>query len=537
MALVIALGGVIYASKISYFKSFALLFALAASPVVISAKAYNININLSSLTLIVSLVALCIFFVALLRGALKTIFSILVFVTFMIPTLVFGAYYSYSGEVLSVEAITAALESNPAEAFEYLESQNSFWQYVIFAALLVLGAFWVKICGVLSIKKTRSNAYLAALFVILAASPLYTNIFKNRGMDLYSTLYNNAITHFGIYSEFVAGSPLRRQNTQILQDGEAGVYVLVIGESQDRTRMGVYGYERDTTPFLSSNLNNPNFIFFGHAFSNHSQTTQVLSLALTAKNQYNDASFKTSPSIMEIATWAGYDVHWISNQVKFSNGAPITQMTFPCKTRFFTQIEEHEEPYDEVLLDKIPTQGLGNKTLVVIHLFGSHFKYDKRYPSDFAKFGEGWMNEYDNSTLYNDFIMREIISRASKIPNFKALVYFSDHGESKDTYPSGGLIGHDAGSFNLSMTRIPLYMYFSDDYIAANPSLISNLKAHKDARFTNDLIFNLVSSIMGIHTSFDEPQNDISSELYDASADRFKTLHGKRFIGKDSETN
>ena len=68
------------------------------------------------------------------------------------------------------------------------------------------------------------------------------------------------------------------------------------------------------------------------------------------------------------------------------------------------------------------------------------------------------------------------------------------------------------------------------------PQIISNLKAHKDAYFTNDLIFNVMASIMGIKTNVDEPQNDLSSEFYDANASRFKTLHGKKFLSDGNKT-
>ena len=82
---------------------------------------------------------------------------------------------------------------------------------------------------------------------------------------------------------------------------EKGVYVLIIGESQNRLHMNAYGYERNTTPWLTAQSENTNFLFFSHAFSCHTHTVPVLTYALTAKNQYNEQKLEDAVSIIEMA--------------------------------------------------------------------------------------------------------------------------------------------------------------------------------------------------------------------------------------------
>lgn len=81
-----------------------------------------------------------------------------------------------------------------------------------------------------------------------------------------------------------------------------GVYVLVIGESLTRDHMNVYGYSRKTTPFQTEAAADPHYVFFNHGYSCYTQTVQVLTEALTEKNQYNDMNLAEA---IPLSTWQG----------------------------------------------------------------------------------------------------------------------------------------------------------------------------------------------------------------------------------------
>lgn len=78
--------------------------------------------------------------------------------------------------------------------------------------------------------------------------------------------------------------------------------------------MSAYGYERDTTPWLSSKRSDRHFVLLDNAYACFPNTVSALSNALTAKNQYVSRSFAASPSVVEIIKAAGYESWWISNQ-------------------------------------------------------------------------------------------------------------------------------------------------------------------------------------------------------------------------------
>ena len=538
LALVVALESKLFENKLTFAKSLILLVLLALPPLSVSASNYDFSINNATFIALISASCLCVFFISLFSQKARATILILLCLIVSIPSLIFCGYYSYSGAPIGQEAIVAALETNSHEAIQYLQTQNNLWQYAIIAALFIICFVFVKITQKLQIKSALRP--LTAVFLFAATMPFYNDVLGDRGDDLYSTLYKSVKTHFAMYAKFEKETPTRLKSIKINKNGdEEGLYVLVIGESQNKKRMSAYGYERDTTPFIGSNLNNPNLILFSNAFSNHTHTSFVLEEALTSKNQYNNAALIKSPTLVEVANLAGFETFWLSNQAKLhESGVSITKIAMGAKNKFFTRDGSGAEPFDEVLIEQIPTQLKNSKTLMIIHLYGNHHDYKKRYPQDFAKFGGGYSNEYDNSILYNDYVIQKLLNKVVKIPHFKALVYFADHSELlvvKDEHER--VIGHDSSRFDFEMTYIPFYMYFSDDYIAAHQDLISNLRSHKNDYFTNDLIFNVMNGIMGISTNFDEPKNDISAKAYDTNASRFKTLHGKRFLIEDNGTN
>ena len=318
-----------------------------------------------------------------------------------------------------------------------------------------------------------------------------------------------------------------------------GVYVLVIGESQNRKHMSAYGYNRETTPWLDSMKNDDQFLLMKNAYANQVQTVPALSYALTAKNQYNQIELSSAWSLLEVAKAAGFDTVWLSNQAKYGvYDTPTTVIASEAEQQQWINDSTGESVetayYDEKLLDAMDKIQLSNNMLIIIHLMGSHVDYNQRYPQNFEQYSSGSkIDKYDNSILYNDFVMKNIYERVKIIPNFKDLIYFSDHAEGIDQ----GL-DHNPDYFVPDMTKIPMYMYLSDSYVQEHPQVLALLKTEQDYYFTNDLIYNTMLGIMNIKTGdFYEPQNDLTSGSYDNDYFRFKTLHGEKSIADIDKDN
>ena len=173
---------------------------------------------------------------------------------------------------------------------------------------------------------------------------------------------------------------------QQLMHAPDGVYILIIGESETRDHMGVYGYERDNTPFQSQAIQDEHYTFFNHVYSSYTQTVQTLTYALSEKNQYNDIPLIQAYSIIDMARAAGFKTTWISNQSRFGIwDTPIGAIGSACDDQHWmndyigTGVQTKD--YDDILIPELKKVDPNNRRqLIVLHLMGSHVSYWDRYP-------------------------------------------------------------------------------------------------------------------------------------------------------------
>ncbi|MBQ6913172.1 MAG: phosphoethanolamine transferase, partial [Acidaminococcaceae bacterium] len=245
-------------------------------------------------------------------------------------------------------------------------------------------------------------------------------------------------------------------------------------------------------------------------------------------------------SLIDVANAAGYQTVWLSNQMRYGLwDTPVTVIAGAAGRQIWINSHVTQNAanapadYQDIeLVRRLQDLRLSDKMLIVIHLMGNHIAYQKRYPAEYNKFkGEGKRSEYDNSILYNDYVMEELVKKVSAWPNFKGLVYVSDHSEGV-----AHDLNHNPDTFVFEMTYIPMYMYFSEAYRQKHPQKITSLRTAQNYYFTNDLIFNVMLGIMDIQNSaLYEPENDLTSPRYDHDLNRFMTMYGKRKITEDAE--
>ena len=319
-------------------------------------------------------------------------------------------------------------------------------------------------------------------------------------------------------------------------DKDGNLFVLVIGESQSASHIQAYGYQKATTPKLVERLKEPNHLLFNNVFSSWPQTVQALSYALTNANQYNQVEVSDAYSLIEIARAVGFDTYWLSNQRKYGMyETPITVISSTANHEIWTNGSAKMEGvfFDEELVNRLPKVDPNKNTLIIIHLMGSHQKYEKRVPKEFRQFtgADEVVASYDNSILYTDYVVDEIYNKAKKNPAFKALVYFSDHGE--EPHVVGG---HDPVNVTYQMLKVPLFVYLSDSYRKNHLNLFESLKSNEHKYFSNDLIFDLMVSLMRIEgvPNFEESLN-LSSKKYRLDKASTLTMYGKKHINEFSE--
>ena len=216
---------------------------------------------------------------------------------------------------------------------------------------------------------------------------------------------------------------------------EESIYVMVIGESGSKYHSSLYGYFRETNPNLKKLKEKNELFVFDDVISPHGTTRESLQKVLTLKDSKNNYKFYESPSILDLFKEAGFKTYWISNQESYGSiGNVVAALASKADYIEYTEISRALDSrkfkkYDEALLpifDKILKEK-NDRKFIVIHLMGNHIQYKERVPEKFKKFTNmnnnfnEWqknkiktVNDYDNSILYVDYIVSEVISKIKR---------------------------------------------------------------------------------------------------------------------------
>lgn len=221
-----------------------------------------------------------------------------------------------------------------------------------------------------------------------------------------------------------------------IKDKEKAVMVLVIGESARKKNFSLYGYKKNTNPHLSKVKGLQAF----DALANATYTTAGVKAILDA--QETDELYEILPNylnrhgigvIWRTTNWGEPPVH-IQN---YFNTDALKKGCLAGDCEFdgilFKNLRQEIESMKE------------DKILVVLHTSTSHGPtYFKKYPKEFEKFKPvctsvelancsqtELINAYDNTIVYTDYLLANLIGELKKIPNRKAgMIFISDHGES-----------------------------------------------------------------------------------------------------------
>ena len=323
-----------------------------------------------------------------------------------------------------------------------------------------------------------------------------------------------------------------------LQKSRVKNIILIIGESLQRGHMSLYGYGVKNTPLLEGLEASGNLIKFGDTISPYGTTNQVLMRLLNFSDYESERkrAWFRNLSIIDMFKLSGYRTFWISNQEAFGAHALSAKSaadradaeSFLSKSNLYETVRIKP---DGVLLPLInqAKAGQSERNFYVIHLIGSHMDYSLRYPEGFGKFSAADVKAkltskqkdvvayYDNSVLYNDFVINEIFKIFSGDDSL--IVYLSDHGE--NLYENGRL-GH--GMESRFTYEIPLLFIASREFLSDHATLWQRLAAAKDKPFMSDDLAHLLADIIGVAPlEFDERKSPIR---VDFNASRKRIANG-----------
>ena len=431
---------------------------------------------------------------------------------------------------MNADIIYATLQSDKREISDYLTAR-----FALHLGLFV-GIPLVLLCLIRTKKANLKSALLQKGAIILALCVAISALYGLQGQKIIWAFKNQKlilvanpfapIRAVADYAIRVIETPTTY--TKLGDDAKTNaknkLFVLVIGESARAQNFAYSGYERGTNPYTKDIDNLIYFSDFASCGVITAISVPCMLTTYTHKNYKRNLSHY-SDSMLDVAKKAGYNVFWISNNGGVCIGGVCDRLD-KNNVIYFNQngqldgdmlgviqsiIDSSNGGWNRISADSHKNPRESNNIFLVIQLLGSHgARYDLRYPKSFEIFAPvcdknelsecdktAIRNAYDNSLIYTDFVVSEIIKMLQYSHAKDAMLwYISDHGESLgeyNQYMHGGLPYTLAPS---TQTHIPSYLW------AKNPhdSHYEILQKRKTQKFSQDFVFHTLLTLLEIHT-------------------------------------
>ncbi|QQX78374.1 phosphoethanolamine--lipid A transferase [Shewanella sp. KX20019] len=457
--------------------------------------------------------------------------------TLMSSSVFFGALQY--GVVFDYGMIENTVQTNSAEAATYLN-----WASVVnFIATGVIPALLIYKANIQFKPFTKELLHKLAFMAVMLIGIGVIAVFFYQNYVSFGR--NNDIIKRHIIPTYFVGSTVKYINVNYLQEpieykqlgldaknttdkanGKPNLVVLVVGETAREMNFAYYGYDKPT------NAHTENQGLFAFKDTSSCGTATAVSLpcmfSRMDRENYESRQARAQDSAIDVLNHGGIALDWLDND-SGCKGVCDNIDSIVIDRSSDSELCNGQYCYDQILLDTLDNR-LNNieskDSLLVLHVIGSHGPtYYLRYPQEHRFFtpdcqrsdiqncsDEELMNTYDNTILYTDYIVSEVVEKLKKQSGKfdTAMLYISDHGESLG---ESGMYLHGApyAFAPEEQTKVPFLGWFSKSFAKQN-SLNLTCLAKEAARggYSHD---NLFDSLLGLM--------NVSSEVYQQDKDIF----------------
>ena len=475
-------------------------------------------------------------------------------------------YVSFYDTLLNPVSIMLILETNKNETISFFDD------YLLTEAGLISGlvALLLLIACVLAeksrawIKKrfddfpSNSKSFMAGFLLLVLVCGLlsfrcYIEMYNSRNIEELNSWNKHYIQNADRVTNLIycfreikaTGEALKiaEQNTIKLKNekqrlawpNDTTTVILVIGESYSKSHSNLYGYSHQTNPRLKIEQEKGNLFVFNDVLSPNMHTLEALRNIFSTNSVGNSEKWYDFPFFPAIFHQAGYQVLFWDNQddslAKYPFDFTLNAYLHSPVISALSYNAQHPyvSLYDGELVDNFSKywsdHHRGIHHLVMFHLQGQHLRAEDRYPqiAEFLKFtvdsinrAEVWMTDekkleiahYDNCTLYNDFVIAQIISIFRD--GTSVLVYLSDHGE--NVYDVGDCVGRllDVPYFY----EIPFMIWCSDKYKNQHSDIVESIHESANKPLMSDNLCHLLMRLGGVKTVYYHENRDVLSSHY-----------------------
>lgn len=415
-------------------------------------------------------------------------------------------------QCFDADIATIIFATNAIETREFLSTQVNGRHLLICAILLLVTVVLLLIEA--RIKVTLNNRMSLCLFVgILIAS----------GLSAYNPVGEIPLSGFlksvskSLSSPSGVSSHLNDTTIEYFHGKDKPQKIVVIlGESLTPDHLSLYGYPQRTTPQLDSIARNEGLFVFKNVKSPGLSTAISMKYIFTDLMKTEENSLWTDRlNVIELLNNTHYSTLWISNQSQAGNHNNIGRLLANLcdEDNFVYTVDGGYSSTDDVLLPaarKMHDKFVADTTFTLIHLMGSHPDFSLRYPAKFHKWSgrdyprlaasqQNVVADYDNTVLFNDLIVTQIISFYHD--DDAIIIYFPDHGVdlfvSAPDYAAHGRPGNKVSVEAAS--KIPLIIYTTDAFKNKHHKLEKALSdAESNKEWCTDKFIYLIADIIGV---------------------------------------
>lgn len=296
---------------------------------------------------------------------------------------------------------------------------------------------------------------------------------------------------------------------------EPEIVVMVLGESSRYDRWSLNGYSRDTNPLLGKE---GNLVPLADVITAVSATRLSVPVIISRKpatqslkDGFSEKSFLTAYKEAGFRTW------WLSNQISFGQyDTPVSVFAKEADVIQFLNLGgfTNNSNYDDVLFEPLK-RALADpapKKLIVLHSLGSHWNYSQRHPKEFDRWQPSLFgidkpvytdlkikpqlnNSYDNSILYTDWFLAQVIGELKATGHLASMVYVADHGQ---TLYDGSCKLAFHGHNTQYEFHVPAFMWYSEQYRERYPGKVAALHRNRKAKLATENFFHTMLDVADI---------------------------------------
>lgn len=479
-----------------------------------------------------------IIFLLLPKTFLKKVFAISLFVLYNL--LIVSDYFMIINfqTVLGQEAADILSETNIDEINSFLETYISPGLLIVYISIIIglniFAYFAAKLLEKFHVPYFIIASVICGILVFLFCFYNYVHYGNGMSIPQYTSITRSG---YALYVMKGRGKQIRQlqkvcETLVVNQErDDKPTVIVIIGESFSVYHSSLMGYGKQTNPLLTKHKENGVLFLFDNVVSVHDYTHGALQAAFSLDSLgVNYASQALFPACFKAANYSTlmYDNEYlVGSSITFLSDKELSEAMFDYRNK-------NKYKYDGLMADDLHISD--SLAFYVIHLIGQHYAYSQRFPKEFSRFNANeydkkytehqrqMMADYDNATLYNDYVVDKILKKFEE--KYCCVFYFSDHGE--EIYELRDFVGHGNAeqSPNLNyQIRVPLMVWLSPSFYANNKTLVDALQKATHYPICTDDIGHTIIDVAGIRTKDFAPSRSFVNRDFNKNRHRIIMNH------------